>query len=80
MWHDVDGVVIPTPFDLRGLLDLERLQPTMEILQQPEAVSPDFAEQVDDILALLDGTYHAGKFDVHAVPGERSGLHPQWWK
>jgi len=42
----------------------------MEILQQPEAVSPDFAEQVKDILALLDGTYHAGKFDVHAVPGE----------
>ncbi len=76
VWHEVDGVVIPTPFDLRGLLDLERLQPTMEILQQPEAVSPDFAEQVDDILALLDGTYHAGKFDVHAVPGERSGLWP----
>jgi alkanesulfonate monooxygenase SsuD/methylene tetrahydromethanopterin reductase-like flavin-dependent oxidoreductase (luciferase family) len=76
VWHEVDGVVIPTPFDLRGLLDLERLQPTMEILQQPEAVSPDFAEQVDDILALLDGTYHAGKFDVHAVPGERSGLRP----
>jgi alkanesulfonate monooxygenase SsuD/methylene tetrahydromethanopterin reductase-like flavin-dependent oxidoreductase (luciferase family) len=76
VWHEVDGVVIPTPFDLRGLLDLERLQPTMAILQQPEAVSPDFAEQVDDILALLDGTYHAGKFDVHAVPGERSGLWP----
>jgi alkanesulfonate monooxygenase SsuD/methylene tetrahydromethanopterin reductase-like flavin-dependent oxidoreductase (luciferase family) len=76
VWHEVDGVVIPTPFDLRGLLDLERLQPTMEILQQPEAVSPDFAEQVDDILALLEGTYHAGKFDVHAVPGERSGLWP----
>jgi alkanesulfonate monooxygenase SsuD/methylene tetrahydromethanopterin reductase-like flavin-dependent oxidoreductase (luciferase family) len=76
VWHEVDGVVIPTPFDLRGLLDLERLQPTMEILQQPEAVSPDFAAQVDDILALLDGTYHAGKFDVHAVPGERSGLRP----
>jgi alkanesulfonate monooxygenase SsuD/methylene tetrahydromethanopterin reductase-like flavin-dependent oxidoreductase (luciferase family) len=76
VWHEVDGVVIPTPFDLRGLLDLERLQPTMEMLQQPEAVSPDFAEQVDDILALLDGTYHAGKFDVHAVPGERSGLWP----
>jgi alkanesulfonate monooxygenase SsuD/methylene tetrahydromethanopterin reductase-like flavin-dependent oxidoreductase (luciferase family) len=76
VWHEVDGVVIPTPFDLRGLLDLERLQPTMEILQQPEAVSPDFAEQVKDILALLDGTYHAGKFDVHAVPGEGADLTP----
>ena len=76
VWHEVDGVVIPTPFDLRGLLDLERLQPTMEILQQPEAVSPDFAEQVKDILALLDGTYRAGKFDVHAVPGEGADLTP----
>jgi alkanesulfonate monooxygenase SsuD/methylene tetrahydromethanopterin reductase-like flavin-dependent oxidoreductase (luciferase family) len=76
VWHEVDGVVIPTPFDLRGLLDLERLQPTMEILQQPEALSPDFAEQVKDILALLDGTYHAGKFDVHAVPGEGAALTP----
>ena len=76
VWHEVEGVVIPTPFDLRGLLDLERLQPTMEILQQPEAVSPDFAEQVKDILALLDGTYHAGKFDVHAVPGEGADLTP----
>jgi alkanesulfonate monooxygenase SsuD/methylene tetrahydromethanopterin reductase-like flavin-dependent oxidoreductase (luciferase family) len=76
VWHEVDGVVIPTPFDLRGLLDLEQLQATMAILQQPEAVSPDFAEQVNDILALLDGTYHVGKFDVHAVPGEGSGLRP----
>lgn len=76
VWHEVDGVVIPTPFDLRGMLDLERLQATMEILQQPEAISPDFAEQVDDILALLDGRYRAGAFDVHAVPGEGSGLRP----
>lgn len=76
VWHEVDGVVVPTPFDLRGLLDLEQLQATMGILQQPEAVSPDFAEQVDDILALLEGSYRAGKFDVHAVPGERSGLRP----
>jgi luciferase family oxidoreductase group 1 len=48
----------------------------MGLLQQPEALSPDFAEQVDDILALLDGTFRVGKFDVHAVPGERSGLRP----
>ena len=46
-WREVDGVVIPPPFDLRGLLDLERFGPTMEILQQPEAVSPDFVEQIE---------------------------------
>ena len=32
------------------------------------AVVPDFAEQVGDILAMLDGV------DAHAVPGERAGL------
>jgi alkanesulfonate monooxygenase SsuD/methylene tetrahydromethanopterin reductase-like flavin-dependent oxidoreductase (luciferase family) len=75
-WHEVDGVVIPLPFDLRGLLDTEKVQATMGILQQPEAVSPDFADQLGDILAMLDGTYEAEGFDVHAVPGERSGLTP----
>jgi alkanesulfonate monooxygenase SsuD/methylene tetrahydromethanopterin reductase-like flavin-dependent oxidoreductase (luciferase family) len=75
-WREVDGVVIPLPFDLRGLLDTERVQATMGILQQPEAVSPDFAEQLGDILAMLDGTYKVEGFDVHAVPGEGSGLTP----
>jgi alkanesulfonate monooxygenase SsuD/methylene tetrahydromethanopterin reductase-like flavin-dependent oxidoreductase (luciferase family) len=75
-WREVDGVVIPLPFDLRGLLDKERVQATMGILQQPEAVAPDFAEQLADIIAMLDGTYEVEGFDVHAVPGERSGLTP----
>ena len=75
-WREVDGVVIPLPFDLRGLLDTERVRATMGILQQPEAVSPDFAEQLADILAMLDGSYEAEGFDVHAVPGEGSGLTP----
>jgi alkanesulfonate monooxygenase SsuD/methylene tetrahydromethanopterin reductase-like flavin-dependent oxidoreductase (luciferase family) len=75
-WREVDGVVIPLPFDLRGLLDKERVQATMGILQQPEAVAPDFAEQLGDIIAMLDGTYQVEGFEVHAVPGERSGLTP----
>src|SRR5579875_3635572 len=75
-WRDVDGVVVPPPFDLRALLSNDRLQATMAILQQPEAVAPDFAEQLGDILAMLDGTYQVNGFDVHAVPGERSGLTP----
>jgi alkanesulfonate monooxygenase SsuD/methylene tetrahydromethanopterin reductase-like flavin-dependent oxidoreductase (luciferase family) len=75
-WREIDGVVIPLPFDLRGLLDTERVQATMGILQQPEAVAPEFAEQLADILALLAGTFEVEGFDVHAVPGERSGLVP----
>jgi alkanesulfonate monooxygenase SsuD/methylene tetrahydromethanopterin reductase-like flavin-dependent oxidoreductase (luciferase family) len=76
VWHEVDGVVVPAPFDVRGLLNLESLQATMAILQQPEAQSPDFAEQVADIVALLDGSYRVGEFDVHAVPGEHAELRP----
>ncbi len=76
VWHEVDGLVVPTPFDVRGLLNMEALQATMAILQQPEAVSPDFAEQVGDIIALLDGSYQAGGSDVHAVPGEGAALTP----
>jgi alkanesulfonate monooxygenase SsuD/methylene tetrahydromethanopterin reductase-like flavin-dependent oxidoreductase (luciferase family) len=75
-WREVDGVVIPLPFDLRGLLDKDRVRATMGILQQPEAVAPGFAEQIADIVAMLDGTYRVEGFDVHAVPGERSGLTP----
>ncbi len=75
-WREIDGVVIPPPFSLRGLLDKERVIATMAILQQPGALAPEFTEQLDDIMAMLDGSYQAEGFDVHAVPGERSGLTP----
>ena len=75
-WREVDGVVIPSPFDLRGLLGSGRVKATMSILQQPEAVAPDFAEQLGDIVAMLTGTYEVDGFDVHAVPGEGAALTP----
>jgi alkanesulfonate monooxygenase SsuD/methylene tetrahydromethanopterin reductase-like flavin-dependent oxidoreductase (luciferase family) len=75
-WREVDGVVIPPPFNLRGLLGSGRVQATMSLLQQPEAVAPDFAEQVGDIIAMLAGTYEVDGFDVHAVPGEGAALTP----
>ena len=75
-WREVDGVVIPPPFDLHALLGSGRVQATMSILQQPEAVAPDFTEQVGDIVAMLSGTYEVDGFDVHAVPGEGAALTP----
>jgi alkanesulfonate monooxygenase SsuD/methylene tetrahydromethanopterin reductase-like flavin-dependent oxidoreductase (luciferase family) len=75
-WREVDGVLVPPPFNLRKLLNKDRVQATMAILQQPEAVAPDFAEQLADIMAMLHGSYRVDGFDVHAVPGERSGLTP----
>jgi alkanesulfonate monooxygenase SsuD/methylene tetrahydromethanopterin reductase-like flavin-dependent oxidoreductase (luciferase family) len=75
-WREIDGVVIPPPFDLRGLLGSGRVKATMSILQQPEAVAPDFAEQLGDIVAMLAGNYQVDGFDLHAVPGEGAALTP----
>jgi alkanesulfonate monooxygenase SsuD/methylene tetrahydromethanopterin reductase-like flavin-dependent oxidoreductase (luciferase family) len=75
-WREVDAVVVPPPFDPRALLSSPRMRVLASLLQQPGATSPEFAEQVADILAMLDGNYHVDGVDVRAVPGERSGLTP----
>ncbi|MCV7432215.1 LLM class flavin-dependent oxidoreductase [Mycolicibacterium bacteremicum] len=74
--HEVDGVVVPAPFDLSALLRNPRLTATMGTLQQPAAVAPDFGDQVADILALLDGRYRVDGFEAHASPGEGTTLRP----
>ncbi|WP_304118538.1 LLM class flavin-dependent oxidoreductase [Mycolicibacterium bacteremicum] len=74
--HEVDGVVVPAPFDLSALLRNPRLTATMGTLQQPAAVAPDFGDQVADILALLDGSYRVDGFEAHASPGEGTTLRP----
>jgi alkanesulfonate monooxygenase SsuD/methylene tetrahydromethanopterin reductase-like flavin-dependent oxidoreductase (luciferase family) len=75
-WRDIGGVVVPPAFDVRTLLASPRMRALATLLTQPEAVPPDFAEQVGDILALLDGSHTAAGFPVHAVPGEGTGLTP----
>jgi len=75
-WRDVDGVVVPPPFDLSALMRNPRLKARMAVLQQPEAVSPDFGDQVSDILGMLDGTYAPEGVESHVVPGERAPLSP----
>ena len=75
-WREVDGVIVPPPFDMSALMRNPRLRAKMSVLQQPEAVSPDFGEQVADILAMLDGSYEIDGVDAHATPGERAGLTP----
>ena len=67
----VDGVVLPEPFDVSALLANSRLARSFEVLTQPGAQTPDFAEQVADIAALLEGTYRSPSgLQLHAVPGE----------
>ncbi|WP_199255197.1 LLM class flavin-dependent oxidoreductase [Mycolicibacterium mengxianglii] len=75
-WRDVDGVVVPPPFDVSVVMRSERFRTTTGLLQQPGAVAPDFGDQVADILAMVNGTYVVSGLDVHAVPGEGSGLTP----
>ncbi|BBY63374.1 LLM class flavin-dependent oxidoreductase [Mycolicibacterium helvum] len=75
-WREIDGVVVPSPFDVRALLASPRMRALSTVLTQPEAAPPDFAEQVDDILALLVGSHTVDGYPVHAVPGEGSGLTP----
>jgi alkanesulfonate monooxygenase SsuD/methylene tetrahydromethanopterin reductase-like flavin-dependent oxidoreductase (luciferase family) len=75
-WRDAGGVVIPPPFDVSALMRDPRLRAKMSVLQQPEAVAPDFADQVGDILAMIDGSFSIGDVDAHATPGEGTALTP----
>jgi luciferase family oxidoreductase group 1 len=69
-------VVVPPPFDVGALMRNPRLKARMSVLQQPEAVSPDFGDQVSDILAMVNGTYQPDGVESHVVPGERAALVP----
>lgn len=70
-----NGLLIPKPFSFAKLLASPRLALHAALLQQPGAESPDFADQVDDIIALLDGTYvSTDGIDAHAIPGEGADL------
>lgn len=67
----VDGLLIPPRFSFAGLAASGRLAFQASLLRPPGAEIPDFGEQVDAVLALLEGTYTSPEgFDAHAVPGE----------
>ncbi|MGW0811010.1 MsnO8 family LLM class oxidoreductase [Nonomuraea sp. NPDC002799] len=63
--HTVDGLLIPAPFNWSSLVKHPQLAYYATLLQQPGAQTPDFAGQIDDVLAFLGGTHEA-----RAVPGE----------
>ncbi|GGK66036.1 putative monooxygenase (luciferase-like) [Sphaerisporangium melleum] len=71
----VDGLLIPPPFSYAELARSPHLAAQAALLQQPGALTPDFAEQVDDIGAFLAGTYRTPDgYALHAVPGEGARL------
>jgi alkanesulfonate monooxygenase SsuD/methylene tetrahydromethanopterin reductase-like flavin-dependent oxidoreductase (luciferase family) len=74
----VNGLLIPAGFSVAHLLKSPRFAAQAALLQQPGAQSPDFGEQVLDILALLGGTYHTESgLSFEAVPG--TGADAQVW-
>lgn len=75
-WREVDGLVIPPPFDPSPLMKSERIRAQGSALIPPCAAPPDFADQIADIEAMLDGSYCVDGQDLHVVPGEHAQLTP----
>ena len=74
-WTD-NGLRIPKKFSPAALLGSPRFVMQKTLLTQPDARAQDYAEQIDDILALLAGTYAtADGVEAHVVPGEGAQLH-----
>lgn len=70
-----NGLRIPPRFSFEHLLGSPRIALQRNLLQQPNAESQDYGEQIDDILALLAGTYRsADGIEAHVVPGEGADI------
>ncbi|GHB67411.1 putative monooxygenase (luciferase-like) [Streptomyces cirratus] len=73
-----NGLRIPDRFSFAHLLGHPRVALQQKLLNLPGAQPQDYAEQVDDVLALLRGEYRSPQgVEAHAVPGE--GADVQVW-
>jgi alkanesulfonate monooxygenase SsuD/methylene tetrahydromethanopterin reductase-like flavin-dependent oxidoreductase (luciferase family) len=69
------GLVVPEPFSYAAVLKSPQFAVQRALLQQPEAKTPPYSEQVETILALLGGDYRSSEgHPAHAVPGEGAQL------
>ncbi|MEX0428088.1 LLM class flavin-dependent oxidoreductase [Nocardioides sp. DS6] len=70
-----EGLLIPPRFSPAGLLGSPRFALQKALLSLPGAEPQPYAEQVDDVLALLAGTYKSAEGEeAHVVPGEGADL------
>ncbi|MEU5089327.1 LLM class flavin-dependent oxidoreductase [Streptomyces sp. NPDC021356] len=70
-----NGLLIPPRFSFASLLGSPRLALQRRLLHLPGAEPQEYAEQLDDLLALLAGTYRSPEgVEAHAVPGEGADL------
>lgn len=66
-----NGLRIPPRFSFARLLGHPRVELHRKLLNLPGARPQDYAEQVEDVLALLRGEYRSAEgLAAHAVPGE----------
>ncbi|MDV9169527.1 LLM class flavin-dependent oxidoreductase [Streptomyces sp. W16] len=66
-----NGLRIPPRFSFERLLGSPRIALQRKLLLLPNAKSQEYGEQIDDVLALLAGTYRSPDgVEAHAVPGE----------
>ncbi|KIF04076.1 monooxygenase [Streptomyces sp. RSD-27] len=76
--HAPNGLRIPDRFSFAHLLTHPRFLLQQKLLNLPGAQPQDYAEQVEDVLALLRGEYRSPEgVEAHAVPGE--GARVQVW-
>jgi luciferase family oxidoreductase group 1 len=69
--HADNGLLLPKRFDFTKLLGSPKLGLTLSLLQQPNAYTPNYEQQIRDVLALLRGTYRSAEdLEAHAYPGE----------
>jgi len=69
------GLLIPAPFSFASLIGSPRFALQAALIQQPSAETPPYDEQVDDVLALLAGTYRSAQgAEAHVVPGEGAAI------
>jgi alkanesulfonate monooxygenase SsuD/methylene tetrahydromethanopterin reductase-like flavin-dependent oxidoreductase (luciferase family) len=70
-----NGLLIPPRFSVEQLAKSPRFALQRKLLQLPNAEPQNYTEQVDDILALLHGTYSsAGGIEAHVIPGEGAAV------
>ncbi|MEV0848609.1 LLM class flavin-dependent oxidoreductase [Streptomyces sp. NPDC049954] len=70
-----NGLRIPERFSFAHLLGSPRVALQQKLLHQPGARPQEYGEQIDELLALLHGTYRSPEgVEAHVVPGEGAGL------
>ena len=70
-----NGLLIPPRFSREHLLGSPRFALQKTLLQLPHAKPQNYADQVDDVLALIAGTYRSPEGEeAHVVPGEGAAL------